>query len=428
MPSLVLEATWAAAGGSIIIYLAALLSVPAELYDAAEVDGVGIWRKLWHVTLPQLRGVIFVMLILQLIATAQVFLEPFLFTGGGPSNATLTVLLLIYRYAFQNSLGGDYGEATALSLMLAIVLGTVLVALLQAHPEMERQLTAPASAPARVAPAVVAKAARPGVPRARTPKSRPSAASSRRTIGASPGVKTGMGIVHVFLFAGLVVVGLGPLVLLAKFAVTPTADIISAPLAWSPERHRLGEPHAGLGRRRGGQVLLQHDRPRRGIVAVRDRDRDDGRLRAVGAAPARTPRCSTARCSRRCSFPRSCCSFRSIITVVRPAIGPSLLNNYLGVWLPTAANAFLHPAREALLRFASARGVRGGADGWRGTVPPVLVDRAADVEADPRRRLGLRDHRFAEGLPLAVAGADGSGGAAARRPAPRDRSRRPSST
>ena len=122
MPSLVLAATWAAAGGSIIIYLAALISVPPELYDAAEVDGAGIWRKVWHVTLPQLRGVIFVMLILQLIATAQVFLEPFLFTGGGPSNATLTVLLLIYRYAFQNSLGGAYGEATALSLMLAIVL------------------------------------------------------------------------------------------------------------------------------------------------------------------------------------------------------------------------------------------------------------------------------------------------------------------
>ena len=123
MPSLVLAATWAAAGGSIIIYLAALISVPPELYDAAEVDGAGIWRKLWHVTLPQLRGVLFIMLILQIIATSQVFLEPFLFTGGGPNNATLTILLLIYRYAFQNSLGGDYGEATALSLMLAIFLG-----------------------------------------------------------------------------------------------------------------------------------------------------------------------------------------------------------------------------------------------------------------------------------------------------------------
>jgi multiple sugar transport system permease protein len=128
MPSLVLEATWAAAGGSIIIYVAALLSVPPELYDAAEVDGAGIWRKVWHVTLPQLRGVLFVMLILQVIATAQVFLEPFLFTGGGPSNATVTVLLLIYRYAFQNSLGGNYGEATALSVMLAIVLAVLSIA------------------------------------------------------------------------------------------------------------------------------------------------------------------------------------------------------------------------------------------------------------------------------------------------------------
>lgn len=122
MPSLVIEATWAAAGGSIIIYLAALLSVPPELYDAAEVDGASVWRKVWHVTLPQLRGVLFIMLILQVIATAQVFLEPFLFTGGGPNNATVTVLMLIYRYAFQNSLGGNYGEATALSVMLAVVL------------------------------------------------------------------------------------------------------------------------------------------------------------------------------------------------------------------------------------------------------------------------------------------------------------------
>jgi multiple sugar transport system permease protein len=122
MPSIVIEATWAGAGATVIIYLAALLSVPPELYDAAEVDGASIRQKIWHVTLPQLRGVIFVMLILQLIATAQLFTEPFLFTGGGPANATTTVLLLIYRYAFQNSLGGEYGMAAALSVMLAAFL------------------------------------------------------------------------------------------------------------------------------------------------------------------------------------------------------------------------------------------------------------------------------------------------------------------
>jgi len=125
MPSLVVEATWAAAGGTIIIYLAAITGVAPELYDAAEVDGANIWQKIWHVTMPQLRGILLITLILQIIGTAQVFLEPFLFTGGGPVNSTVTVLLLIYRYAFQNSLGGDYGAATALSLLLALFLAVL---------------------------------------------------------------------------------------------------------------------------------------------------------------------------------------------------------------------------------------------------------------------------------------------------------------
>jgi multiple sugar transport system permease protein len=119
MPSLVLEATWANAGATVIIYLAALTGVNPDLYEAASVDGAPLWRKVWHVTLPQIRAVLLVTMILQIIGTAQVFLEPFLFTSGGPANATLTVLLLIYDYAFGNSLGGDYGMATALSLMLA---------------------------------------------------------------------------------------------------------------------------------------------------------------------------------------------------------------------------------------------------------------------------------------------------------------------
>jgi multiple sugar transport system permease protein len=122
MPSIVIEATWAAAGGTVIIYLAALVGVPGDLYDAADVDGASLWQKIRHVTLPQLRSVIFVTLILQLIATAQLFTEPLLFTHGGPANATYTVLLLIYHYAFENSLGGDYGMAAALSVMLAAFL------------------------------------------------------------------------------------------------------------------------------------------------------------------------------------------------------------------------------------------------------------------------------------------------------------------
>src|SRR6476620_12563545 len=112
MPSLVLEATWANAGATVIIYLAALTGVNSELYEAASVDGARLWRKVWHVTLPQIRGVLLVTLILQIIGTAQVFLEPYLFTFGGPNYATLTVLLLIFNYAFGHSLGGAYGLAT----------------------------------------------------------------------------------------------------------------------------------------------------------------------------------------------------------------------------------------------------------------------------------------------------------------------------
>ena len=92
-----------------------------------------MWRKVWHVTMPQLRGVLLITFILQIIGTAQVFLEPFLFTGGGPANATVTILLLMYHYAFQNSLGGNYGMATALSLMLAAFLAVLSLHVLPGH-------------------------------------------------------------------------------------------------------------------------------------------------------------------------------------------------------------------------------------------------------------------------------------------------------
>lgn len=122
MPSLVLAATWANAGSTTLIYLAALSGVPTELYEAAELDGASIWRRIWHVTLPQLRGVILVMLLLQIIGTFQVFTEPFILTDGGPEDSTVSVLLLIYRYAFRD---GDYGTAAALSVLLAAALAVL---------------------------------------------------------------------------------------------------------------------------------------------------------------------------------------------------------------------------------------------------------------------------------------------------------------
>ncbi len=119
MISIVIVATWAGAGGAMLIYLAALQGVPAHLYDAAEVDGASVVRKLWHVTLPQIRGVMLLLFVLQIISSMQVFTEPFAMTGGGPVHATTTVLLLIYQYAFQD---GSFGKASALGVLLFIAL------------------------------------------------------------------------------------------------------------------------------------------------------------------------------------------------------------------------------------------------------------------------------------------------------------------
>lgn len=125
IPAIVVEATWAWAGNTVIIYVAALTSVRTELYEAAELDGAGVLRRVWSVTIPQIRGVILVMLLLQIIGVLQVFTEPQLFTGGGPENASITILMLVYNYGFLN---GNFGAATALSVLLALALALVSLA------------------------------------------------------------------------------------------------------------------------------------------------------------------------------------------------------------------------------------------------------------------------------------------------------------
>lgn len=118
--SLVLVITWANMGSATLIYLAALQTIPGELYEAADLDGAGLLKKIWHVTIPQTKFVILMLLLLQVVATMQIFTEPFVMTGGGPEESTVTVLLLLYRYAFYYN---DFGTASALSLILFAVLG-----------------------------------------------------------------------------------------------------------------------------------------------------------------------------------------------------------------------------------------------------------------------------------------------------------------
>ncbi|MDX6434859.1 MAG: multiple sugar transport system permease protein [Streptosporangiaceae bacterium] len=117
--SLVIVSTWMNMGSGTLIYLAALQTVPGELYEAAELDGAGIFKRLWHVTIPQTRLILLVMLLLQIIATMQVFIEPYLLTGGGPENSTVSVVYLMYQYAFNFN---NFGGGGALGVMLMVVL------------------------------------------------------------------------------------------------------------------------------------------------------------------------------------------------------------------------------------------------------------------------------------------------------------------
>ncbi|MER7777537.1 sugar ABC transporter permease [Streptomyces sp. NPDC096191] len=120
MLSVVIASTWMNMGGAALIYLAALQGIPGELYEAAELDGAGLLRKVWHVTIPQTRLILSLMLLMQIIATMQVFVEPFLLTGGaGPEGSTTTVVYLIYQYAFNFN---NYGAAAALGLLLLVLL------------------------------------------------------------------------------------------------------------------------------------------------------------------------------------------------------------------------------------------------------------------------------------------------------------------
>ena len=124
MIAVVIAATWMNMGAATLIYLAALQNIPGELYEAAELDGAGLLRRIWHVTVPQTRLILSTLLLLQIVATMQMFIEAFILTGGpGVNNNTLSVVDLIYMYAFSMSGSSNYNSASALGVVLLLVLG-----------------------------------------------------------------------------------------------------------------------------------------------------------------------------------------------------------------------------------------------------------------------------------------------------------------
>jgi len=116
-PSLVLMSLWSIGGGRMIVFLAALQTVPHHLYEVVDLDGGGAWQKFRHVTLPIISPVLFLWIVLEVIFSLQVFTESYVMTKGGPLNSTLFYNLYLYYKAFDDF---DMGYASALAWLLLL--------------------------------------------------------------------------------------------------------------------------------------------------------------------------------------------------------------------------------------------------------------------------------------------------------------------
>jgi multiple sugar transport system permease protein len=116
--SIVLMNLWRVGGGA-IIYLAGLQNIPPHLYEAAEMDGAGVWSKLWNVTIPMLTPTLFFQLVMEAIDAFQVFTAAYIITDGGPVRSTLFYMLYMFRTAFTDF---EMGYASALAWVLGIII------------------------------------------------------------------------------------------------------------------------------------------------------------------------------------------------------------------------------------------------------------------------------------------------------------------
>jgi multiple sugar transport system permease protein len=125
VPGFIMMGLWGA-GGAMLLYLAGLQGVPTPLYEAAEIDGAGALKKFWHITIPMLTPTIFFNMLMSIIGSFQVFTQVYIMTDGGPNNATLTMVLYLYRRGFINLRFG-YASALAWILFFIILFFTMLV-------------------------------------------------------------------------------------------------------------------------------------------------------------------------------------------------------------------------------------------------------------------------------------------------------------
>ncbi len=124
MPSIAVMATWKNVGFYVVIYLAGLQSIPRSCREAIELEGATTWQSFRYVTLPLLKPQTLLVVTLSTIGGFQLFIEPYILTGGGPLRRTLSVVLYMYRNAFSYQ---KMGYAATLGVALALLIATVLV-------------------------------------------------------------------------------------------------------------------------------------------------------------------------------------------------------------------------------------------------------------------------------------------------------------
>lgn len=128
IPAFILINIWKRLGFNMVLFLAGLHTIPKELYEAATVDGANWWCKFRHITLPLLRPITLFVISITMIYSLQLFIEPFAMTKGGPANASISVVYLLYQTAFSSY---NMGKASAIAVILFVIIGLFTLILMK---------------------------------------------------------------------------------------------------------------------------------------------------------------------------------------------------------------------------------------------------------------------------------------------------------
>ena len=124
MPAIILAGVWRWAGFNMIYFIAGLQSIRKELYEAAAIDGAGPWQTFRYITIPALKPVLAFVVITSVIGSFQLFDLPYVLTEGGPGNASITIVMYLYRHGFEFI---NLGYASTIGWVLAVIIGLVSI-------------------------------------------------------------------------------------------------------------------------------------------------------------------------------------------------------------------------------------------------------------------------------------------------------------